>query len=165
MLRAVEADEKNPAPASQRWTRAAIAVSSIWPVASAAAKTDPSAGADPSVHERFIRRVTDRHGEVLIADVVLGNPPEEEFGSEFVDSTGSELPPELTALPPQMRQALEQQIRQIRAIEQPEQLEQVLGAMDAQAGQVPEEMKPAFEYMKKVIGERLAELAGSEGGR
>ena len=91
--------------------------------------------------------------------------PEQRLVASYLREEGSAsepLPPELEALPPEMRSGFQQQIRQIRSIEDKAQLEQALAQMQAQAGQVPAEMLPAFELMQRVIEERIAELEGSE---
>ncbi len=92
--------------------------------------------------------------------------PERRLVGSYTRKAGTraeELPPELEALPPEMRSGVQQQIEQLRSVEDVAQLEAILGQMDAQAGQVPEEMKGAFDLMKRVVEERIAEL-GSEGG-
>jgi hypothetical protein len=75
-----------------------------------------------------------------------------------------ETPAELEALPPEMRTALISQAKAIEAIEDPAQLDAVLQQIDAQAGQVPDEMRPWLDWMRGVIEERLAELREGEGG-
>ncbi len=75
-----------------------------------------------------------------------------------------ETPAELEALPPEMRTALLSQAEAIQAIEDPAQLEAVLQQVDSQAGQVPDEMRPAIEWMRGVIEDRLAELREDDGG-
>lgn len=92
--------------------------------------------------------------------------PEQRLVGSYTRKAGTqaeELPPELEALPPEMRQGVQQQIKQLRGMTDVAQLETILGQMDAQAAQVPEEMKGVLELMKKVVEERIAEL-GSEGG-
>jgi hypothetical protein len=63
-----------------------------------------------------------------------------------------------------MRTALISQAKAIEAIEDPAQLEAVLEQIDAEAAQVPEEMRPALDWMVGVIEERLAELKDAEEG-
>ncbi|MCY3934362.1 MAG: hypothetical protein OXH70_21885, partial [Acidobacteria bacterium] len=60
--------------------------------------------------------------------------------------------------------ALMSQAEAIAQIEDPAQLEMVLQQMEAQASQVPEEMRPALDWMRGVIEERLAELQEDGGG-
>ncbi|MCY3927476.1 MAG: hypothetical protein OXG81_04320, partial [Acidobacteria bacterium] len=54
--------------------------------------------------------------------------------------------------------ALMSQAEAIAQIEDPAQLEMVLQQMEAQSAQVPEEMRPALDWMRGVIEGRLAEL-------
>jgi predicted Zn-dependent peptidase len=76
-------------------------------------------------------------------------------------SQAEEIPEELTGLPSEVRQQVMAQAKQIASIDDPATLEQALGQMEAQAAQVPPEMKPALDYMKRIIEQRLAELSGN----
>ena len=68
------------------------------------------------------------------------------------------VPPELAGLSPQARQAVTAQLAQIRSLDDPKQLEQVLAQLEQQKGQVPDAMKPAFDLIEKTARARLAEL-------
>lgn len=68
------------------------------------------------------------------------------------------LPPEVAELPPQARQMVEAQIRQLRQVTDPAQMEQIVTQIESQRGQVPEEMRAALEVILRVAQARLAEL-------
>ena len=68
--------------------------------------------------------------------------------------------PELAALPAPMRARARQMAAQLAQMTDADELAQALAAMDQQAGQVPPQMKPMFEYLKKRIQARLAEVQG-----
>ncbi len=72
-----------------------------------------------------------------------------------------EVPPELADLPAEMRQGIMAQIKQIQAIEDKAQLEQVIGAIEQQAAQVPPDMKKAVDAILKAAKDRLAALAAA----
>jgi predicted Zn-dependent peptidase len=84
-------------------------------------------------------------------------------------SKTEEVPPELAALPPEMRAGIQAQIKQIQAVTEPAQLEQLLAAIQEHAEQVPPELKPAIGVVIKAAQARLDELkAGApkkDGGR
>ncbi|NBV63644.1 MAG: transcriptional regulator, partial [Planctomycetes bacterium] len=68
--------------------------------------------------------------------------------------------PELAALPAPMRARAKQMAAQLAQETDAAQLRQGLEALDAQAAQVPPQMKPMLDYMKKKMGDRLKELEG-----
>jgi predicted Zn-dependent peptidase len=70
------------------------------------------------------------------------------------------VPPELAALPAQAQQMIQAQLRQLQAIADPAQLAQIVTQLEAQSGQVPAEMKPAFALILKTARERLAAIQG-----
>ena len=114
---------------------------------------------------RYLNTVAERTNEVTAEDVqrVAAKyfEPSKRLVSLYYRKEGSEAketPSELEALPPEMRTALMSQAEAIVQIEDPAQLEMVLQQMEAQAAQVPEEMRPALDWMRGVIEERLAEL-------
>ena len=118
---------------------------------------------------RYLNTVAERTNQVTAADVqrVAAKylEPSKRLVSLYYRKAGTEAketPEELESLPPEMRTALISQAEAIGAIEEPAQLEAILEQVAAQAGQVPEEMRPALDWMRGVIEERLAEL--SEGG-
>lgn len=78
-----------------------------------------------------------------------------------------EVPPELAALPPEMQQAVQAQIKQLRQIEDPAQIQMILQQMEtrrAQMGEMPPEMQKVGELMENVLRQRLEELQAAEGG-
>ena len=120
---------------------------------------------------RYLNTVAERTNQVNAEDVqrVAAKylQPSKRLVSLYYRKAGTEAeetPAELEALPPEMRTALMSQAEAIAAIEDPAQLEAVLQQVDAQAGQVPEEMRPALEWMRSVIEDRLAELREADGG-
>ncbi len=68
--------------------------------------------------------------------------------------------PALMALDPQMRGMVKQQLAQLETVEDVAQLDQIYAGMQGQAAQVPEQFKPAFDYMMNWIENRIAELKG-----
>ena len=119
---------------------------------------------------RYINTVAERTNEVTAEDVqrVAARyfEPSNRLISLYYRKAGTEAaetPAELEGLPPERRTALMSQAEAIEAIEDPAQLEMVLQQMEAQAAQVPEEMRPALDWMRGVIEERLAALQ-EEGG-
>jgi hypothetical protein len=84
-------------------------------------------------------------------------------------SKAEDMPPELAALPPEMRAGIQAQIKQIQAITDAAQIEQLLGAIQEHAAQVPAELKPAIGVVIKAAQARLDELkagaAKKDGGQ
>ncbi len=120
---------------------------------------------------RYLNTVAERTNEVTAEDVqrVAAKyfEPSKRLVSLYYRKEGTEAtetPAELEALPPEMRTALMSQAEAIAQIEDPAQLEMVLQQMEAQSAQVPEEMRPALDWMRGVIEGRLAELQEDEGG-
>ncbi len=120
---------------------------------------------------RYLNTVAELTNQVTAEDVqrVAAKylQPSKRLVSLYYRKAGAEAketPAELEALPPEMRTALMSQAQAIATIEDPAQLEAVLQQMEAQAGQVPDEMRPALEWMRSVIEERLAELREDDGG-
>lgn len=120
---------------------------------------------------RYLNTVAERTNRVTAEDVqrVAARyfEPSKRLVSLYYRKAGTEAretPAELEALPPEMRTALLSQAEAIQAIEDPAQLEAVLQQVDSQAGQVPDEMRPALEWMRGVIEDRLAELREDDGG-
>jgi len=119
---------------------------------------------------RYLNTVAERTNEVTAEDVqrVAAKyfEPSKRLVSLYYRKEGTEAtetPSELEALPPEMRTALMSQAEAIAQIEDPAQLEMVLQQMEAQSAQVPEEMRPALDWMRGVIEERLAELQAELG--
>jgi predicted Zn-dependent peptidase len=69
--------------------------------------------------------------------------------------------PELAALPPQAQAMVRQATQQIAAEKDSAKLAETIQKMQAMAGQVPAEMKPAFDLILKRASERQAALAGA----
>ncbi|MYB17723.1 MAG: insulinase family protein [Holophagales bacterium] len=120
---------------------------------------------------RYLNTVAERTNEVTAEDVqrVAAKyfEPSKRLVSLYYRKEGTEAtetPSELEALPPEMRTALMSQAEAIAQIEDPTQLEMVLQQMEAQSAQVPEEMRPALDWMRGVIEGRLAELQEDQGG-
>lgn len=120
---------------------------------------------------RYLNTVAERTNEVTAEDVqrVAARyfEPSKRLVGLYYRKEGTEAketPSELEALPPEMRTALMSQAEAIAQIEDPAQLEMVLQQMEAQAAQVPEEMRPALDWMRGVIEDRLAELQEDGGG-
>ncbi|MCE9619309.1 MAG: insulinase family protein [Planctomycetes bacterium] len=66
--------------------------------------------------------------------------------------------PDLASLPAPMRARAKQMASQLTQETDPENLRKGLEAMEAQSAQVPPQMKPMFDYMKKKINDRIAQL-------
>ncbi|MCY3964769.1 MAG: pitrilysin family protein [Acidobacteria bacterium] len=114
---------------------------------------------------RYLNTVAERTNEVTAEDVQRVAAKYFEPANRLVSlyyrkegTEATETPSELEALPPEMRTALMSQAEAIAQIEDPAQLEMVLQQMEAQSAQVPEEMRPALDWMRGVIEGRLAEL-------
>jgi predicted Zn-dependent peptidase len=75
-------------------------------------------------------------------------------------TAAEELPPEVAALPAEAQVRVKAQISQLRGVEDPAQMEQIVATLEGQRGEVPEPMRAAFEVVLKVAQERLAELRG-----
>jgi len=65
---------------------------------------------------------------------------------------------DLAALPAPMRARAKQMAVQVMQATDPAELRQGLEAMEAQGAQVPPQMKPMLDYMKKKMQVRIAEL-------
>ncbi|MCP4895482.1 MAG: insulinase family protein [bacterium] len=74
---------------------------------------------------------------------------------------GSTGDPDLAALEGQAKAMAKQALAQISSINDPTQLEAMLAQMEAQASQVPEPLKPAFELILKRTQERIMTLQAS----
>ena len=71
---------------------------------------------------------------------------------------GTQIDPELAALPAEARKMVQDAMPRITAAKDPAQLEAMLGRMDQMASMAPPEAKPAIEYMKVKITKRIEEL-------
>jgi hypothetical protein len=75
----------------------------------------------------------------------------------------AEIPPEVAALPDQLRDMIMGQIKQIQSAKDPAQLEQGLAQIEMQKGKVPPNIEQVLPVMEKIIRERIAELRSGEG--
>jgi predicted Zn-dependent peptidase len=75
---------------------------------------------------------------------------------------GAPADPELAALPAQAQAMARQQIERIQAETDPAKLRAGIAQMEQAKGQVPAEMKPAFDLILKRAQERLAALEGEK---
>jgi predicted Zn-dependent peptidase len=74
------------------------------------------------------------------------------------------LPEELAGLPAPAQQAIQGQLKQVRASSDPAELEQLLTALAQQKGAAPPQYAPAIALLERTARERLAELEkGAEG--
>jgi predicted Zn-dependent peptidase len=73
-------------------------------------------------------------------------------------AAAAQVPPELAGLPAEMLGGVLAQARQLAALTDPAQLEQILGQIEQQKGGAPAEMKPALDYLERVVRERLEAL-------
>ncbi len=70
--------------------------------------------------------------------------------------------PELAAFPDQMRAMIKSQLNSIAKIVDVPQLKTMLGQMEAQAAQLPPQMKGAFDYLKKKLEAQIDVLSKKE---
>jgi predicted Zn-dependent peptidase len=88
--------------------------------------------------------------------------PEHRTVGTFLRKAGAAPPdPELASLPPQAQAMVRQASQQIATEKDAAKIRQMVDEMQQMAGQVPAEMKPAFELILKRANERLAALAGA----
>ena len=78
-------------------------------------------------------------------------------------TTAPDLPDGVADLPAQQQQFIKQQIAQLRKIDDPAKLEEILGRVEEQKGQMPAEFAKGFEIMIKWIRGRIDELS-EQGG-
>jgi hypothetical protein len=123
-------------------------------VAAAAVRLDRLAGIEPEVTPE---------SEAFPEDESM---PSDETGSEDGSADGSEMTLDdlLAELPEDMREMVRGQIQSqldmLMSIEDPEILRATMEQMEAQAAMMPAEMAPAFEFARRVIQQRIAELEG-----
>jgi hypothetical protein len=75
----------------------------------------------------------------------------------------AEMPPEIAALPAEMRQSVLAQVRQVRQVSDAKLLEEGLAQLAQQKAAVPSEVKPALEVIEKAMQARLEELRAAAG--
>jgi len=73
-------------------------------------------------------------------------------------ANGAPVDPELAKLPEQFQANAKAALAQFEKETDAAKLKQGLGQMETQAGQVPEQVKPLFEYLIKKLRERIAKL-------
>jgi predicted Zn-dependent peptidase len=71
---------------------------------------------------------------------------------------------ELAALPAPMQAMARQALKQLESMNDPEMLRGQLAAMDAQAAQVPPQMRPVLEFLRKKLAARLEALEQAADG-
>jgi predicted Zn-dependent peptidase len=69
--------------------------------------------------------------------------------------------PALSALPDQAKAMVKATVAKIEGMTDPAQVQQILTRMDQNAGQMPPEMKPAFDYIRAKAQARLTELGNA----
>ena len=81
-------------------------------------------------------------------------------------TAAEEIPAELAGMPAQAQQQVMAQIREIRQVEDPAKLEQLLAGIEQQRAQIPPEMKPFADAIEKAAREQLEKLKsrGNAGG-
>ncbi len=117
----------------------------------------------------YLNTVAERTREVTAEDVRRAAAkyfgPSKRLVSLYYRKEGTEAaetPAELEVLPPEQRTALLSQAEAFARTEDPAQLEMVLQQMEGESAQVPEEIRPAFDWLRGVIEGRLAELREQE---
>ncbi len=75
----------------------------------------------------------------------------------------SDMQAELAALDPQMRQMVIMQLKQLEGIDDVEALRQEVQMAEANRDRVPEEFRPAFDYIMNKTRERIEELEAEAG--
>jgi predicted Zn-dependent peptidase len=71
--------------------------------------------------------------------------------------------PVVAALPDQAKGMVKQMLAQIKTSTDKDKLQQMITRLDAMAGQVPPEMKPAMDYVKTQAQQRIDQLNGDSG--
>ncbi len=70
-------------------------------------------------------------------------------------------PEAISQLPSEQREMVKTQIRQLRQIQDPAQLEQILEQMQQQKGAAPADLQPAIGVLEQFVRDRIEELAGT----
>ncbi|RMG42391.1 MAG: insulinase family protein [Acidobacteria bacterium] len=79
--------------------------------------------------------------------------------------SAADQPPEgLADLPPQQQQMVKMQLRQLKQIEDPDKLRQILEQMRQRKDQMPPEFAPAMRVMERWIEGRIEQLDAAKGG-
>ena len=78
-------------------------------------------------------------------------------------SVAEEFPEELGQLPADQQEMVKGQIRQLRQVQDPAQLEQILVQIQQQKGAAPPEFQGAIEMLEKWVQDRIVELSATSG--
>ena len=70
-------------------------------------------------------------------------------------------PEAISSLPSEQQEMVKGQIRQLRQVQDPTQLEQILGQIQQQKGAAPPEFQPAIEVLEQYVRDRIDELAAT----
>ena len=76
-------------------------------------------------------------------------------------SVAEEWPEAISQLPAEQQEMVKTQIRQLRQIQDPAQLEQILGQIGQQKSAAPPEFQPAIEALEQFVRDRIEDLAGA----
>ena len=79
-------------------------------------------------------------------------------------TAAEEIPPELAELPAPVRQQIMGQARQLRGMDDIDTLREALTQIRQRKDSAPPQFARAFEYIERVVTERLAELEAAKGG-
>ncbi len=66
--------------------------------------------------------------------------------------------PALAALPPQAKQMAQRSLKRLEGMTEPAEVEEMLGRLEMMGARMPDEMKPAMDYIRGRAEEKLAEL-------
>lgn len=80
----------------------------------------------------------------------------------YTRKAGTAEDPELAALPAELKNMVQQQLAQLENIKDVQKLETALAQMQQMAAKVPPQVQPAFEFLRKKLEERLAQLQGEK---
>ncbi len=119
----------------------------------------------------YLNTIADRTEAVTAEDVLrVANKyfePQSRVVAHYYREEGTSaepVPPELAALPAAQQQQILGQLKQLTGMTDVAQLQAIVGQVEGQADQVPDEMKPAMQFMARKIKERIAELESSSDG-
>jgi predicted Zn-dependent peptidase len=85
--------------------------------------------------------------------------------ASYTRKAGSAVPddPDLAGLDDRGKAMVRQVMQRLEAVDDPEKLRQMAAQMDAGAGSVPPEMKPAHDVVRKKVEKRIGELEKAKG--
>ena len=78
-------------------------------------------------------------------------------------AVAEEFPQAVGKLSPEQQEMVKGQIRQLRQIQDPAQLEQILGQIQQQKGAAPPEFQPAIEVLEQYVRDRIVEFTAEPG--